>query len=166
MKVENIHTRMYPVEKELIWSYIEKISSKEDQIWPFENWPRMILRPKLSVGASGGHGPIRYFVEAIDIGKRIVFRFTSPKGFVGTHSLEMEQVADQVKLSHKIEMEISANALLSWPLIIRPLHDALIEDAFTKLEVSLGLKKKNNLSLEPMGKFPEISFKIVSTNFR
>ncbi|MDZ4725883.1 MAG: hypothetical protein SH817_06990 [Leptospira sp.] len=138
MKVKNIHCRTYPVNKSLIWDQIEKLSSKEDGIWPYENWPRMIMRPNLSVGAIGGHGPIRYFIESIKIQESITFRFTNPKGFDGIHFLKIDQIGNQTKLSHQILMDTSIKAYFSWLFIVRPLHDALIEDAFTKLEATIG----------------------------
>ena len=40
-----------------------------------------------TLGAAGGHGPIRYRVESYERGRRVRFRFLSPEGFVGTHGL-------------------------------------------------------------------------------
>ena len=42
----------------------------------------------LSVGARGGHGPVRYFVEEYVPGESIKFRFTAPNGFNGFHAYE------------------------------------------------------------------------------
>jgi hypothetical protein len=39
-----------------------------------------------------------------------------------------------------LKMEVTGPALLSWPLIFRPLHDALIEDSLTKAQRSLGAR--------------------------
>ena len=39
-------------------------------------------------------------------------------------------------------MKTHGLAVLSWPLIFRPLHDALIEDSLTCAEVRLELKPK------------------------
>jgi hypothetical protein len=35
-------------------------------------------------------------------------------------------------------MKLTGIALLSWPLVFRPRHDALVEDALTKAQVALG----------------------------
>jgi hypothetical protein len=41
-------------------------------------------------------------------------------------------------LRHTIRMRAHGPALLSWPLAIRPLHDALLEDALSLAQASLG----------------------------
>jgi hypothetical protein len=93
----------------------------------------------LSVGARGGHGPIRYFVEAYVPGQSIKFRFTGPVGFDGFHGYErMKTIADTVVLRHTLEMTTHGLAVLSWPVVYQPMHDALIEDSLATAEASLG----------------------------
>jgi len=41
-------------------------------------------------------------------------------------------------LRHEMTMDTSGPALLTWPLMFRPLHDALIEDSFDRAAVALG----------------------------
>ena len=36
-------------------------------------------------------------------------------------------------------MKVKGQALFTWPIVFRPLHDALIEDAFNKAGGQLGL---------------------------
>lgn len=94
----------------------------------------------LSIGADGGHGPIRYSVEEYNPGQSVKFRFTSPKGFNGFHRYEVVRLTQQsVRLHHTIEMTVHGSAFLTWPLIIRPLHDALLEDALATAQASLGM---------------------------
>jgi hypothetical protein len=97
----------------------------------------MKLDRPLGVGAAGGHGPIRYTVEAYEQGERAVFRFTGPSGFDGTHRFEIEQEGDGTLLRHVIEMRTHGPAFLTWPLLFRPLHDALMEDSLSKAESAL-----------------------------
>lgn len=93
----------------------------------------------LQRGASGGHGPIRYNVTDYQAGQRAEFEFTSPRGFLGKHWFEvLPQGQSGTLLRHTIDMELSGWARLSWPLVFRPLHDALVEDALTKAQVALG----------------------------
>jgi hypothetical protein len=47
--------------------------------------------------------------------------------------------ANSTLLRHTIDMKVGGPALLSWPLVIRPLHDALREDALALAQASLGL---------------------------
>ena len=99
----------------------------------------MWLDKPLGTGATGGHGPIRYSVVAHEPGKRVTFKFISPRGFVGEHWFEIlcdEKL--QTTLRHTIDMTLVGSALFAWPLAIRPLHDALIEDALTNAQVALG----------------------------
>ncbi len=94
---------------------------------------------QLSVGAVGGHGPIRYTIEGYEPGQRIVFRFTRPKGFDGIHGLEVLHEGQGARLRHFIHMRLRGTARVTWPILFRPLHDALIEDALDKAERSFGL---------------------------
>jgi hypothetical protein len=99
----------------------------------------MTLHPGLIPGAKGGHGPIRYQVEGIKENEEIKFRFLSPKGFQGYHIFNLEGNDFSCKVIHEIRMETSFISSIRWALFIKHLHDALIEDAFTKLERSLDL---------------------------
>jgi hypothetical protein len=93
----------------------------------------MRLDKPLGLGATGGHGPIRYSVVAYEPGKKVTFEFISPRGFVGKHWFEvLGHGASGTMLRHTIEMSLVGSARLSWPVAIRPLHDALVEDALTK----------------------------------
>lgn len=93
----------------------------------------------LGVGANGGHGPIRYAVVDHEPGWYIRFKFSVPRGFIGHHWLEAVPEGNGTLLRHTIAMNTEGWALLTWPLFIRSLHDAVLEDAFATAEVSLGL---------------------------
>ena len=72
--------------------------------------------------------------------QRVHLRFLAPRGFEGGHALEVEPVdAERCHLRHVLEMRASGPALLSWPLVFRPLHDTLIENLLTREEKSVGL---------------------------
>jgi len=140
MKVLNIHERELEANHERVGALIDSLSSEDDRLWPSHSWPRMKFDRPLSIGANGGHGPIGYFVEEYKPGQFIKFRFTSPKGFNGFHRYEVVRSTQQsVLLRHTIEMTLHGSAFLTWPLIIRPLHDALLEDALATSQASLGM---------------------------
>ena len=142
MKVTNIHSRSYPVTNTKIGELLDSLASKEDRLWPKRMWPAMKFDRPLSVGAIGGHKPIQYFVEKHDAGKLVQFCFTAPRGFKGVHRLEvLVKGTKETELRHTIEMNTEGTALLSWPILFRPLHNALVEDALTLAEENLGLKK-------------------------
>lgn len=137
--VTNVHERKIPASAAAVASLIATLASKEDRLWPHEAWPRMKLNAGLAAGSVGGHGPVRYEVVKVDPAGRVVFQFTGPVGFVGWHAFE---VADPQKgksvLRHELQMEVRGLSRLTWPLFFRPMHDALIEEAFDKAERELG----------------------------
>jgi len=139
MRIHNVHERLIEAPELEVGRLLDSLASPEDQLWPTDRWPRMVLDGPLGPGASGGHGPIRYVVEAYEPGRSVRFRFTRPPGFVGHHCFELEAVsADQTRLRHSIEMHAHGLTWLKWALVIRHLHDALLEDALDRAETSLG----------------------------
>jgi hypothetical protein len=136
--VLNIHTRDIQASRAALGALLDTLASKQDLIWPHEHWPAMRFDRPLEVGAVGGHGPIRYSVESYEPGQAILFRFTGPRSFHGTHGFMIKDRAPGiVRLEHTLSMRLSGTALLSWPLLFRWLHDALIEDALDRAESSL-----------------------------
>jgi hypothetical protein len=139
MEITNIHERVLDGAAAQVGRLIDGLSSSNDPLWPVDRWPPMQFDRPLAVGASGGHGPIRYAVESYVPGESVRFRFTEPKGFLGTHRFEVEPTADgKSVLRHVIEMQVSGRSLCIWMAVIRPLHDALLEDALDRAETSLG----------------------------
>jgi hypothetical protein len=121
------------------------LATKHDQMLATDKWPAMRLDNGLAVGSKGGHGPIRYAVEAFSPGESVRFRFSRPAGFHGIHTFVIAGLDENTtQITHTIEMRISGMALLSWPLAIRWLHDAYIEDAFDKVENHFFTTKKNS----------------------
>lgn len=94
----------------------------------------MVLEGPLSEGPRGGHGPIRYHVIAYEPGRRARFAFDGPRGFDGFHEFVLEPQGPGTTLRHSLWMDASLPARLKWRLYLRPLHDALIEDALSKVE--------------------------------
>jgi hypothetical protein len=140
MKIVNVHQRLLHAHPERVGALIDTLASPGDRLWPHHAWPRMRFDRPLGVGATGGHGPIRYVVESYVPGQCVRFRFTAPRGMDGWHALEvLDATPVHCVLEHRVEMRLSGPALLSWPLLYRPLHDALVEDALTQAEASLGL---------------------------
>jgi hypothetical protein len=139
MRVENIHQRELDAPAEKVGQLIDGLASANDLLWPTDRWPTMHFDRPLGVGASGGHGPIRYVVDSYLPGRSVQFRFVEPKGFVGVHRFEIEPATDgRATLRHVIEMQASGRTWLMWTLVIRPLHDALLEDALDRAQVFVG----------------------------
>jgi hypothetical protein len=137
MQVRNVHERRFTLPSATVGALIDSLASRDDRLWPAKKWPPMRFDRALAVGATGGHGPVRYSVEEYRPGLSIVFRFSAPRGFNGTHRFEVVQRQGQTVLRHAIEMNATGPALLTWPIAIRSLHDAAIEDCFDQAAVSL-----------------------------
>jgi hypothetical protein len=153
MKVLNRHSRRFEFRAEEVGACLDSLASKDDLLWPWEHWPPMVLDRVLGRRARGGHGPIRYFVEDFDPGQRVVFRFLAPDGFNGTHAFEVEGSDACCELRHTIDMRVSGLALVTWPLVFRPLHDALLEDSLDKVEAYLGGKEWHRRTWSPWVRF-------------
>ena len=140
MKVTNIHEREIEADYEQVAGLLDSLSSENDRLWPRHCWLPMKFDRPLGVGTKGGHGPIGYYVESYNPGQSIKFCFTRPKGFNGFHEFDAVKSAQgSVLLRHMIEMELAGSALLTWPLGIRQMLDALLEDALSTAQASLGI---------------------------
>jgi len=136
--VRNVHERLINTPLTAAGVLIDKLASRDDMLW-HDDWPAMRFDRPLGVGARGGHGPVRYVVEAYEPGRSVRFRFTAPRGFVGTHGFDLVDVAPgTVRLRHVLEMRVESVGRVSWPLAFRWLHDALIEDALDRAAASFG----------------------------
>ena len=139
MRVRNVHARRFAASAGAVGQLIDGLSSADDRLWPRDRWPAMRFDRPLGVGAVGGHGPIRYTVETYVPGRSVRFRFAAPHGFLGTHQYEVEALATGgTILRHVMTMDAVGSARLTWPLVFRPLHDALIEDSLDCAAVALG----------------------------
>lgn len=138
MQVRNVHERKFDLSLARVGSLIDSLASSDDRLWPNDKWPPIRFDRPLGVGARGGHGPIRYSIEEYRPGRLISFRFHGPRGFDGTHRFEAAERYGVTVLRHVLEMHPRGLARLSWPLLFRPLHDALLEDSLDTATVSLG----------------------------
>lgn len=135
MRVLNIHKRRLNQPKSEIVELLKTLSTENDKIWPKEKWPAMRFKEGIDVGAKGGHGPIRYSVEKYSPNEIIQFRFLKPDGFNGVHKFEIKELPkEKTEIKHTIDMNTVGKGTIIWFLAIRSLHNALIEDAFDKLE--------------------------------
>ncbi|MER7503835.1 SRPBCC family protein [Nonomuraea pusilla] len=137
--VLNVHERRLAAPAARAGALIDSLAGQDDRLWPHERWPAMRFDRPLQVGAEGGHGPVRYRVEHYRPGTRVRFRFRAPAGFDGYHEYEVRPLGDGgCLLRHSLVMSARPRAWLTWPLVFRPLHDALLEDSLDKAERSLG----------------------------
>jgi len=144
MKVINIHQRVIEQPISKVSELFKTLATSDDEIWPYHSWPAMRFRDGLHLGSQGGHGRVRYTIIAFEAGNHIKFQFTKPEGFNGTHELKINAISnDSIQIIHEIRMHTtSLKATFYWVFVIRWLHDALIEDAFDKVENYFSIKKR------------------------
>jgi len=156
MKVYNRHDRKIITTETVAASILDSLSGPVDKLWPHETWPPMQLDGPLGRGARGGHGPIRYRVEQFLPGKKAVFRF-EPEGLAagldGIHYFEVSPADGHVIMSHVIEAQCGLAMWAKWRIVIEPLHDACIEDAFDKVENGIAGKKVKSSPWSPRVRF-------------
>lgn len=102
----------------------------------------MVLDRGLAVASRGGHGPVRYEVSEYVPGRRVEFEFRPMarlRVFRGRHYFEVLPRGGESLLRHTIDVDTDFATWLQWKLVIEPLHDALLEDAFDKAERSAGI---------------------------
>lgn len=138
MRINNVHSRIFAAGTvDQVGALIDSLASPDDALWPDQHWPAMKLDRPLGVGAVGGHGPIRYRVVQYEPTRRVRFSFIKPTGFHGYHEFEARPVATGCELRHALVMDTTGSAVVGWPLMWRPLHDALIENALDKATAQL-----------------------------
>ena len=106
MKIFNKHDRIIPATQDAVGRVIDSLSGPDDALWPWEKWPPMMLDSVLGVGASGGHGPVRYRVSEYVPGRRAVFQFAEGglmKGMDGHHYFEVISRRRYVVIRHVLD---------------------------------------------------------------
>ncbi|RED43569.1 hypothetical protein DFQ10_105169 [Winogradskyella eximia] len=143
MRVVNIHKRSINQPKEKVSELFKTLATSEDLVWPYDNWPAIKFKDGIQVGSRGGHGQIRYTIIEIVEGEFIKFQFSKPDGFIGFHELKIREIHKyETEIRHEIHVKANFKASLLWVFVIRWLHDALIEDAFDKVENYFTTDKK------------------------
>lgn len=84
-----------------------------------------------------GHGPIRYSVTAYEPGARIRFGFDPAIGFDGYHELRVEPIGPRRgRLVHDVVGRTRGRMRLFWPLALRWLHGALLQDLLDNAQLA------------------------------
>jgi hypothetical protein len=136
-KITDLHTREIDAPREVVGEILDTLGSRDDRLWAVDIWPAEPVRfdRPLSVGATGGHGAIRYSVEWYEPGWLIVFRITPGGGLCGTHGFELEPLgADRTRLTHFLEAETRPWMRPILPILIG-WHNAMVETALDRAEL-------------------------------
>jgi hypothetical protein len=139
MMIRNVHCRELPVPIAEVGPLLDDVLSP-DSIWPTAGWPALRLDHGLTIGSSGGHGPIRYRVSDYRPGRRVEFAFAPSMGVEGTHALELHDGSrpGSTLVRHTLIGRPTAAMRLRWAFAIGWLHNALIEDLLDNIAVAAG----------------------------
>ncbi len=137
--MRNVHERRIAAPVEEVGALLADVGRPDDRLWPAHDWMPMTLDRPVGVGARGGHDDIRYSVIAYEPGRRVVFGFEPPTLLTGRHALEVEPLPDGTALMrHVLEAQPHGAYRLLLPLVIRWIHDAVIEDLLDRAELAMG----------------------------
>ncbi|GGM37735.1 hypothetical protein GCM10012275_05980 [Longimycelium tulufanense] len=134
--VHNVHSRELPLPAREAAPLVDEIAEPQRSVWPAPQWPPLLLDRPLGVGAAGGHGLVRYTCSRYEPGRRVEFTFARSVGIEGTHSLEILDgpAPGTCVLRHEIRGTCRRAMVLLWPLVVRWMHDALLEDLLDRAE--------------------------------
>lgn len=135
--MRNAHERSVQAPATTVGGLLDQLAADDDPVWPTPAWPPLVLDRPLGVGADGGHGPIRYRVSEYEPGRRIRFAFHPVVGIRGYHELSVEPAGDdRCVVRHVVSGRLAGRTRLAWPVAVRWLHDALIEDLLDNVELA------------------------------
>lgn len=138
MRITNVHERTIAVPADRLGELLNTLASDNDMFWPHENWSPIRFDRLLQVGATGGHGTGPYTITSYTPGRHIRFDFAGG-GRYGFHEFEIRPlVGGSSLLRHVLDAQLPVRALYTWYVKIRPLHDAVLEDLFDKVEGQVG----------------------------
>ncbi|GGK81405.1 hypothetical protein Ppa06_48690 [Planomonospora parontospora subsp. parontospora] len=133
--MRNVQQRSVNASADRLGALLDGVSTADDRLWPTPSWPPLVLDAGLTPGSRGGHGPIRYSVTEYEPGRRLRFSFDPELGLDGHHELVITaEGADRSRLTHTIVGTTRGRMRILWPLLIRWLHEALMQDLFDNAE--------------------------------
>jgi len=134
MRAVSVHQRRIESPIGSVGALIDTLASPGDRLWPRRTWPAMRFDRSLGVGADGGHAFVRYYVEDYQPGRSVLCRITGPKGLSGAHGFQVRSDGTGTVLTHTIDGTATIRFAAMWLAVVRPLHDALMEDALDNAE--------------------------------
>lgn len=135
----NVHERWYPGHGAgELGDLIDAVGGPHDRLWPRTgSFPPMRLNgPQVDLPA-GGHGPMTYRTVAYEPGRRIVWRFDERVGLAGIHAIDLLDGVGMVGLRHTIAARAVGRMRLVWPVGLRWLHDACVEELLDQADATL-----------------------------
>src|SRR5690349_5503982 len=137
--VVNVHERVIAAPAAQVGAALDRIGGADDSWWSAPAWPAMVLEGPLALWVRGRHGPIRYQVTEHVPGRSVVFTFDEGVGLRGTHRFDIvPRDAESCLVRHVVEGRTAGTMRLVWPLAMRWLHDAVVEDLLDRVELDAG----------------------------
>jgi hypothetical protein len=140
VRVQSRHARSLDAAVEEVGRLVGALGGERDALWPNDLWPGTQLRfdRALGLGARGGHGVIRYAVEAYEPGSFVQFRFEPGQGLAGFHRFDIVPLSDgRTRLAHTLDTRLEGTARLMRPLLLR-MHDTLIRQLLDNAQRATG----------------------------
>ncbi|MFD7664038.1 DUF2867 domain-containing protein [Streptomyces sp. NPDC059788] len=129
--VRDVHARTVQAPAEKVGALLDRLAGDDDPLFPVPAWPAMRFDRPLGVGATGGHGFVRYRVTAYEPGRRV--RFDFPGG--GHHAIEITPLgARSCRVTHVLEDRLAGRKLAAWLLALRWAHATVVEEVLDNAE--------------------------------
>jgi len=129
---------MRNVVRRVILADVDTVGAELDRIerhWPAPPWPALHLERGLTAGSPGRHGSIRYHVESYQPGRRTRWVFTPEVGLTGYNEIGVSEGGPgRTVITDELAGRLHGRMVLVWPLGLRWLHEALINDLFDNIE--------------------------------
>ncbi|MFF7408472.1 DUF2867 domain-containing protein [Streptomyces lydicus] len=131
--VRDVHARTVAAPAEAVGALLDRLGGDRDPLFPTPVWPAMRFDRPLGVGADGGHGPVRYRVDAYEPGRHIRFAFTG--GQDGWHEVTVQPLTPaSCRVEHVLRSQLPFARRLLWSLVVRAVHGTVVEELFDNLE--------------------------------
>jgi hypothetical protein len=131
----NMQRRIIAAPVSVLGRLHDRLAGPDDPLWPAHDWEPIRLDRPLGVGASGGHGQIKYTISAYEPGLRVRFAFPPGAPLDGYHELWVRAIdPDRAEMVHILVARPRGMMRLLWPLAARWMHQALIADLLDNAE--------------------------------
>jgi hypothetical protein len=131
MVMRNVVQRAIPADMDTVGAHLDQI----ERHWPAPPWPALHLEHGLAVGSPGRHGPISYHVESFEPGRRTRWVFTPDVGLTGYNEISvLDGGPGRTVITDELAGRLHGRMVLVWPVGLRWLHEALINDLFDNIE--------------------------------
>jgi hypothetical protein len=137
--VHNVHTRRIGADIDRVGALIDTLAGPDDRLWPVHDWMPMRLDGPLALGIRGSHGPARYRVVGYQPGRWVRFAMLGPGFLRGFHEFSVHPSGDSgaTELHHTLALKLGVLGWPIYPLVFKPLHDTVIEQALDSAELAV-----------------------------